>query len=87
MGTEAGAVRLTERMAAGVYLTTANAARVPWPDVDEHIKVFQRKLMAAALKAAREPTEAQIVAGTGWVADRSMVSQMWRAMIDAELGG
>ena len=78
-------MNLPERMAAGIYASTANAQRVPWKDVDEHVKTFQRKLMVAALRSMLEPSEDQIIAGSGWIANRWMVEQMWRAMIEAEL--
>ena len=76
---------LPDRMACGVYLTTANASRVPWGAVEDHVKQFQRKLMVAALKQMREPTEAMLVAGSGWIADRALLRNAWTAMVDAEL--
>lgn len=78
-------MNLPEIMARSIYETTANAERVPWDNVDAHVKVFQCRLQMTALKAIREPTEAMIVAASGWLPDRWLIETVWRAMIDAEL--
>jgi hypothetical protein len=79
---------LIERVAKAIYEDRNGAGCMPWGRRDEAHKEPYRSDARAAIEAMREPTEEMGKAGADHVRNVSGgMSGIYRAMIDAALGG